>query len=338
LVRPGDAVRFEETRDTAVAGPDPEVAGAGGSAGFTVLSAGMGITVQDRGRPGWARFGVPAGGAMDPVALEWANRLVDNPPGSAALELAMGRQEFRAETEIAVGLAGADLGATVLRAGDSVAEPMETGRTIALRAGDRLKFSGGRRGVWAYLAVPGGVDGMMSMGSRATSPRAGIGTVVSTGGRVTRVGDGLFRPGPGTGVRRVPWDGAKPGAEIHVRVWPGPQADAFGDAALGRWFGTGWRVSAQIDRVGYRLDGGNVAPPAGEMISEPVLPGTIQIPPGGEPIVTMMDGPTMGGYAKLAVIDPADLARMAQASPGTVVRFVPRGDAGWGTTWESAVG
>ncbi len=333
LLRAGDAVRFVESSQQPEPLPVSVADRADAPVCLAVISAGMGLTVQDFGRPGWARFGVPGGGAMDPVSLERANRLVDNPPGTPALELALGRQELRAATELVVGLAGADLGAVLLRAGGDTREALESGRTISLHAGDRLRFPGGRHGVWAYLAVPGGVAGATAMGSRSTTPRAGIGTVLGAGGEVRGGGNEVFRLPHGTAARRLPWDGEKHGAgEITVRVWPGPQADAFEAPAIRRWFGTPWRVSAQSDRVGYRLEGESLASPAGELLSEPVLPGSVQVPPGGQPIVTMADGPTMGGYAKLALVDPDDLPRMAQAAPGTHVRFVAVEGSGWPRT------
>ncbi len=330
LLSPGDSVRFVETSvsmENPDAMPSEEPAG---TVAFTVLSTGTGVTVQDRGRAGWARFGVPVGGAMDVVSLERANRLIDNPPEAAALELALGRQEFRAEADLVVGIAGADLGAVVSRAGGTASEPVPAGHTLALRSGDRLRFAGGRRGVWAYLALPGGVVSRASMGSQSSMPRAGIGVTLATGSLV-RIGTGAsYRLPSGTVGRRVPWDGGADAGETVVRAWPGPQARAFDASTVRRWFETPWRVSAQSDRVGYRLEGEALAVPGGDMISEPVLPGTVQVPPGGQPIVTMADGPTMGGYAKLALVDPRDLPRLSQCAPGTMVRFVAVEDSGWG--------
>ena len=103
----------------------------------------------------------------------------------------------------------------------------------------------------------------------------------------------------------------------------------FGRGWVRRWFATAWRVSPQSDRAGYRLEGERLQPPDLEIVSEPVLPGSVQVPPGGQPIVIMPDGPTMGGYPKLAFVDPADLSGLAQAAPGSQVRFVPMPDSGW---------
>ena len=108
-----------------------------------------------------------------------------------------------------------------------------------------------------------------------------------------------------------------------MRVWPGPQWGKFSDLARDTFFATAWKVSPQSDRAGYRLDGAEIPPPGGSLASEPVLVGSIQVPPGGQPIVTMPDGPTIGGYHKLGLVDPEDLRWLVQTPPGRTVRFRP---------------
>ncbi len=329
-LRAGDAVRFVETSENPTnPGPTPAPEETARTC-LRVLASGTGLSVQDGGRPGWARFGVPPGGAMDPVSMAGANRLVDNPADSPALELLLGRQELRAETEVVLGLAGADLGGEILPVAGGPGQSVEPGRTIVLHPGDRLRFRGGPVGVWAYLAVPGGIVSPVVMESAGATPRAGLGTVF-TPGDLVRVQDATaFHLPAGTAGRRLAWDSRlRNPTETRVRVWPGPQSDAFSGSWVRRWFASEWKVSPQSDRVGYRLDGEPLCPPDLDLISEPVLPGSVQVPPGGQPIVTMPDGPTMGGYPKLALVDPADLRNLAQAGPGSRVRFVPMPNTGW---------
>jgi biotin-dependent carboxylase-like uncharacterized protein len=260
---------------------------------------------------------------MDRLALAAANVLAGNPPGAAALELTLAGGAFRFEAAAAAALAGADLAATLDGA------PLPPWGAFRAPAGSVLAFGAPRAGVRAYLAVRGGVAVPAVLGSRATYTRAGVGGL---GGRALAAGDLLpvGRPrGPAPAPLALPPDAAPPcGGGGAVRVLLGPQADRFGDAGVATFLETAWRASARNDRMGYRLDGPPVPLPAGaDILTDPVLPGAVQIANDGLPIVMMVDAQTTGGYAKIATVIGADLRLVAQARTGDVLRFVACGQA-----------
>ncbi len=274
-----------------------------------VVSVGMGVSVQDGGRVGWKRFGVPPGGVMDRHAAAWANRLVGNPEGSAVLEILLQGAELRLLADRRVAVTGADASTEV-----------EVWHAVDVRAGDVIKWRRARRGVWSYLAVAGGFAVPRFFGSASGYPRGGIGRVVQAGDRLLSSDQGGVAGG--TAGAWAWWEDRRdyetPPA---LRVWPGPQWAEFSGAAQEVLFETKWSASSRSDRVGYRLDGGRVEAPGGDMVSEPVLVGSIQVPPGGQPIVTMRDGPTVGGYPKIGLVDVAGLDWLAQCAPGVSFRF-----------------
>lgn len=316
-LRPGNQVRFvpqENLGETPPKAPPPHASGLTHPAPrLRVLSHGLGLTIQDFGRPGHARFGVPAGGAMDPRAAAAANRLLDNPPDAPVLELCWQGQQLEALHDGWVAVAGA--GSAAGHAPNSA---------FRVRAGERLSFGAGPHGLWTCLAVPGGFAAPRLLGSASVNPRAGIGRGLAAGDELGCGSEAGFSPPDAVASRVMAWseipDLAHPPA---LRVWPGPQWDWFAPGERDRFFAAGWRVSPCSDRVGFRLDGPTLTAPGRQLISEPVLPGSIQIPSGGQPIVTMPDGPTLGGYPKLGLVDPADLAWLAQTRPGQPVRFIP---------------
>lgn len=279
-----------------------------------VISPGMGITVQDGGRIGSRRFGVPMGGAMDDHAARAANILVDNPADAPVLEMLMQGQQFRVRQQCWLAVAGADAGGVV---------PVWHARRFSV--GDEVMFPANRSGVWTYLAVAGGFDSPRHFGSHSTSLRAGIGHEIRPGALLNRSEDRRLNMPNSIGSRGASWDEQRNYLEPPVlRVWPGPQWDAFDAAAREAFFETEWGISSQSDRVGYRLKGDPVAPPAGELVSEPVRIGSIQVTSSGQPIVTLRDGPTVGGYPKLGMIDPRDISWLVQCRPGQKVRFRPQ--------------
>lgn len=317
LLRSGDWVRFTQlTEAPAIPAPVPEPHCWGPSRSkpcLRVLHPGVRTTIQDLGRPGWRRFGVPPGGAMDPVAAAEANLLVGNPPDAPVLELCLQGQQFEVLHGAWISVGGPDTGGTLKRA-----------EAQWMRAGSVLRFPQPFVGTWVYLAVEGGVCGRRLLGSFSTNPTAGMGRDLATGDEVfhgpseaTRAWAPIARRLISDLARR---DFAHPPV---LRVWPGPQWGKFSDLARDTFFATPWKVSSQSDRAGYRLDGAEILPPAGSLASEPVLVGSIQVPPGGQPIVTMPDGPTIGGYHKLGVVDPEDLRWLVQTPPGRCVRFRP---------------
>jgi KipI family sensor histidine kinase inhibitor len=307
LFEVGDRVRFVPTeRADWPAAARPEQEGGTGLPALAVLDGGLLCTVQDLGRFGYRRYGVPPSGAMDPEALQEANGAVGNAPGCAALEFTWPGPVLEALVDVEVAVAGADFTPEVDGSDIALARP------VRLRRGQVLRFRKPRRGSWCYLALSGGVEVPEVLGSRSTHVPSGL------GGRVLRRGDVVRRGREPTGAPRQ----AGGGRARSVRVLPGPHLDAFAPGALDRFLSGEYVVTVRSDRAGYRLDGPPV-PHAGpgEIVSEGMVVGAVQVPPSGKPIVLMPDGPTTGGYPVLAVVVEEDLPQLAQKRPGQPVRF-----------------
>lgn len=276
---------------------------------LSVHRAGPLTTVQDRGRVGLAHLGVPRAGALDAPAAALANRLVGNGPDAAVLEATGGGLEVSASVGRWVAVTGAEVPVSV----DGAARSW--GRAEWLPAGARLRLGTPTSGVRAYVAVGGGLDVPRVLGSRSTDTLAWVGP--------PRVLDGAELPlGVPTGSPATT-DVPPPRRPGPLRVAPGPRADWFAPDALSRLCAVPWTVAADSDRVGLRLDG--EAPRRvreGELPSEGMVLGAVQVPPGGQPVVLLADHPTTGGYPVLAVVRSEDLWRCAQARPGGVLRFV----------------
>lgn len=312
-IAPGDRVRFEVA--DALAGPDAAtVLPVASEASLEVVSPGLLTSVQDAGRPGHRRYGVGTAGAADGAALALANAAVGNPLDAAALECTVVGPRLRFQATVVFAIAGADLGAALGGA------PVPLGVAVRARPGDELAFTGRRDGCRAYVAFAGGLDVPVVLGSRATDLHAGFGGHL---GRALRKGDRLaIAPGPTAEAHSC---APAPAIDsVTVRVVPGPQADAFAPDALPTLLSEEWRVGPDSDRAGLRLAGPALRHRASaEIASDGLLPGCIQVPADGRPIVVLWDGPTTGGYAKLATIVRADLDRLAQLLPGVGrVRFV----------------
>lgn len=298
-----------------------------------VVQPGLFTTVQDAGRLGWRRFGVPVSGAMDPLALGVANRLVFNPPTAPVLEGTMQGPVLEFAADALIAIAGGEVCAEV----DGV--PLPLWRPLFIRAGTRLSLERMRSGCRMYVAIAGGWRVPQVLGSASTYTRAGFGGFE---GRPLRAGDVLEAGHPATGAR-VWVDRLRTLAERAGRAWaaprwsasamlrpaagplrvlPGPEWDKFTAEARDRLLNEAYRVTTQADRMGIRLSGPalTVAEPT-SMLSEPVTPGTLQVPPDGQPIVLTADSQTTGGYPRLAVVIQADLPRLAQLVPGETVRF-----------------
>lgn len=275
-----------------------------------ILSAGVGLSIQDAGRLGWRRFGVPVGGAMDRHACAAANRLLGNGEDAPALEMMLMGARLQVLRDTWIALAGADLGG-----------PVEPWTAQRVTAGTILSFPRNRSGLFAYLALPGGIVAPQWFGSASADARIGVGEKL-------KVGDELLpaRAMPVVSTERVarrvlPLDARRSyEARQTFELLPGPQFDQFTEAAQKQLVGSEWKISARSDRTGFRLEGPALDVPA-SIRSEPVLPGSFQIPGSGQPIVTMVDGPTVGGYAKIAILRQADRDRLAQCAPGTQIHF-----------------
>jgi biotin-dependent carboxylase-like uncharacterized protein len=278
-----------------------------------VREPGLLTTIQDGGRRGLRRLGVTGAGPLDPPAHAAANRAVGNPAAAAALECTVAGPVLDFVAPVRFALAGADLGA-VLERDDLGAWPVPLGAGVLARPGNRLRFTGRRSGCRAYLALQGGIDAAEVLGSRSTDLQSGFGGLE---GRALRAGDpigvGCDRPQPPVDASDAP----SPARSVKVRVVLGPQADCFEGRALEQLLSGTFRVGATSDRVGCRLVGEPLRHAgAAEILSDGMVPGSIQVPPDGQPIVMLHDGPTTGGYPKIATVIGADLPLLAQLVPG----------------------
>ncbi len=316
LLRPGDLVRFVPLpRAKFAESPAVRPLPVPRHPVFEVFAPGLYTTIQDLGRPGHRSLGIPASGAMDPLAMQVANAAVGNPLDAPVLEMTAPGPILRVLDHAVVAVAGADLSPTL----DGTA--LEPGRAATVRPGQTLEVGAPRAGVWSYLAVAGKVEGSTVLGSASTYVPGALG---GSAGRRLREGDILGRSTTASGSRRiVPGDAvAIPGAEAIVRVILGPQDEWLTDDARTS-FGRGvYRVTVHGDRAGVRLDGPLLTHRVErEFLSDGLLAGAIQVPAGGQPIVIMPDGPATGGYPKMAMVIGADLRLVAQARPGTEMRF-----------------
>lgn len=283
---------------------------------------GLLITVQDMGRPAAQRYGVPLGGAMDRWALEVANRLVGNAPDAAGLEITAGGAAFLVRAPTLLALTGADLCATL----DD--QPVAPWTVVVARAGSLLSLPGRRAaiGARAYLALAGGIAVPSLLGSASTCLAGAFGGFE---GRPLRPGDvitcGPQRSDPLAFAGRSWPAEALPHyrPEPVLRVLPGPQLRCFAADAWEQLFAQPFRVAASSNRMGYRLEGPPLRYAAVcNLVSFGVIPGVIQVPPDGAPILLMADAQPSGGYPLIAVVIAPDLALAAQLLPGDTLRFV----------------
>lgn len=284
---------------------------------FEVLSPGLLDTVQDLGRWGHQRSGVPVSGAVDDFSLQVGNLLVGNPRGAAGLEMALSGPRLRATSDVVIALCGADLGATI----DGT--PAPSWKSIAVRAGQALSFAQSRAGAWGYLCIAGGIEVPAVLGSRSTCLRGSFG---GFHGRALRTGD-VLAAGAATGAARAgrflrSSDVPVYGTHAVVSAVPGPQADRFAGHALDTFFSARYTVSRRADRMGCRLEGPGLAAQGGhDILSAGVVAGGVQVPGDGAPIVLLADRQATGGYALIAVVASADLAPLAQLAPGSTLTF-----------------
>ena len=276
-----------------------------------VVRAGPLTTVQDLGRPGLAHLGVGRSGAADLGSLRLANRLVGNHEGAACLEMTFGNLEARFDRAATVALAGAPCPVSV-----SGREKFMHG-PIQLIADDRLTVGVPTAGVRTYLAVRGGIAVAPVLGARSTDLLSGVGPEPVAAGMRLPVGDDA------AGMPSVDVAPVLPiPAEIVLRVLPGPRDDWFTPAALTMLTSQPYQVSPQSNRVGIRLTGPRLdRGRPGELASEGMVSGAVQVPPSGQPVVFLADHPVTGGYPVIAVVVEPDICLAAQARPGQRVRF-----------------
>jgi len=280
-----------------------------------VLEPGPQTTVQDAGRGGHMRYGIPPSGPVDRRSFVLANRLVGNPDGAAALEFTLLGPRLRAEAPCSVAVTGADAPLTLNDA------PTPAWTTLTLAAGDVVKVGAARSGVRGYIAVAGGIDVPPALGSRATYLRGRMGGLH---GRALARDDRLPLGAPPTPRRRTVPPAARPqwGGEPVLHVVLGPQADRFTAEGIAAFLGSTYDVLPQSDRMGARLRGAPIAHARGhDIISDGIALGSVQVPGDGQPIVLLMDRQSTGGYTKIATVCSFDIARVGQAKPGQRLRF-----------------
>jgi antagonist of KipI len=281
-----------------------------------VHSPGLLTTVQDLGREGFGPMGVSASGAADPVALRIGNRLVGNVEGAAALEVTLLGGAFRFPDGAILALTGSDFGATLDGA------PVPLWKSFEARPKQVLRAGSTRSGARCYLCVHGGIVEPLFLGSASTHLLSGLG---GHEGRALRKGD-VLEIGPSSGSFRGKTVSARELKQLaprrNLRVTQGPQHDAFSEEARRVFYASTYRVAEESNRMGLRLEG----PPipdnsAGEMITEGVALGAVQITAGGLPIVLFVEQQTTGGYAKIANVISADLPSLGQLRPRDEIRF-----------------
>ncbi|MGA6924779.1 MAG: biotin-dependent carboxyltransferase family protein [Desulfosarcina sp.] len=286
------------------------------TAALKVLAPGPSTTVQDRGRFDFQHMGVPMSGVADALAYRVANRLVGNPTGCAVLEATLVGPRVEALCPADIALTGARTALTVN--GQSVRGWM----SIRVGPGDVVDVGAADNGCRSYLAITGGIDTPPVMGSRSTYLGGRLGGLE---GRPLKTGDVLHR-GMGRLLdrpRRLPWHPLY-AAKTCLRAIAGPQ-EAFFKASLDHFFASDFTVTAQANRMGYRLGGPAMSRDAdapASIISEPIMPGNVQVPADGQPIILLAEQ-TLGGYAKIATVISTDLFKVAQAKPGDIFHFIP---------------
>lgn len=281
---------------------------------LTILRAGMATTLQDGGRPGWRQLGITPGGVLDRPAMVTVNLLVGNPADSAVLEIVLGQFTARFQRDGWFALTGASCEAMLDQ------QPVWTGWRLPVRKGQTLTLRMPQHGMRSYLAIHGGFAVAETLGSVSTDLNAGFG-----GWQGRKLADGDCLPvGEPTrcfsrkaGVRQLLWGN-------RIRALTGPEYAEFSREAQATFWRTPWLLSPQSNRMGYRLQGPALQRERPrELLSHGLIPGVVQVPPGGQPIVLMADAQTTGGYPRIASVIAADLYQLAQIRLGEPIYFMP---------------
>lgn len=285
---------------------------------LTVVEPGPLCTVQDFGRQGQGALGIGRSGACDRGAHRLANALVGNHPTLATLEVTLGGLELETDADVVVATAGARCQMRIVTGPAPGSRPAPHLAPFLLGAGERLTLSTPEAGLRTYVAVRGGIDVEPVLGSRATDLLSGLGPPVVSAGDVMPVGT-THRALPGVDVAPAPEPTNDP---LVVRVDTGPRRDWFDDAAWASFTSQGYTVTSDSNRVGLRLEGQPLPRlREGELVSEGMLRGAVQVPPSGLPVLFLADHPVTGGYPVIAYVDDRDVDRCAQLRPGQQVSF-----------------
>lgn len=282
-----------------------------------ITSPGLLTTIQDEGRFGYGQFGVTPSGPMDVESFQIANLLVGNPPGESALEATVLGPAFRVTEDTIIAITGADMSPALN------GRPIPMNRAISVPAGSEVKLQAAKNGCRTYIAVHGGFDVPLIMGSRATSLQCHIGGLngrklekedVLPLRRVSDVPPNLSHRAVAHQIRRK--------RENIIRVLLGPQEDSFTQEGLDTFLGTPYTVSKEFDRMGCRLEGQPIRHKTdGNIISDGIVNGAIQVPTTGQPIIMLAERQATGGYTKIATVISADLPVIGQCCPGDRIRF-----------------
>jgi biotin-dependent carboxylase-like uncharacterized protein len=300
------------------------------SPALRIIAPGLSTTIQDLGRPGFQRFGVSLGGALDPVSFHAANALVGNGANVGALEALYVGPTFAVEAQDArLAFVGADAAIEILADADAEAgsgamiPPMQS---VRVRRGQIVRVGSLKNGASLYIAVEGGFAVEPVLGSVATDSRGGMG---GWQGRALLAGDVLpLRQDSGSERDEYRIDGLRLAAPARIRAVLGPQSDYFGDDEVERFFAGEYTVGAESSRMGIRLQGRPIRHRRGfNIVSDAIVTGSIQVPGSGQPIVLLADHQTTGGYPKIATVISADLPAIGRLPIGAKVAFAPIGVA-----------
>ena len=286
-----------------------------------VIFPGPRTTIQDRGRLGYQNSGFAPGGFIDRVASEMANLLVGNEASEAVLEFCLMGPTLQFDETVNIAVCGGDFEIVF----DGMA--FSADKAVRVPAGSTVKIKTGKTGIYGSIAVGGGLDIPVVMGSRSTNLRCGIGGFE---GRALQAGDTIGLRDPGNGKKDMSWRWVPSRKLISpddhevakVRVIAGPQEEMFTEEGLRTFYGSAYEITALSDRMGYRLEGPKVEAADGyDILSDGIVNGSVQISGNGQPIVMMADRQTTGGYAKIATVISADIPLFAQLRPGQKVQF-----------------
>jgi biotin-dependent carboxylase-like uncharacterized protein len=277
--------------------------------GLEVVRTGIVALIADRGRYGYTDIGITQSGMSDRYSGAWANKLLGNAPNDAALEIALGGMELVSHIHTCIALTGANANLMIN------SRSKRSWRSHEIKPGDIIRIGMATRGQRMYLAVKGGFDTPLELGSRSTTPKEGLGATLTAGDTIP-CGEYHCRTQAFVPHEFIP----DFGESFSLRVLLGYQRSTFDTDVQDLFFSSEYKVTHSTDRMGCRLSGKPLKTSA-EIISEPISYGTIQIPRDGQPIVLLNERQTIGGYPKIGTLIPMDAYMLSQAQPGTTVRF-----------------
>ncbi len=282
---------------------------------LTVLDGGVFTTIQDLGRTGFRKYGVPVSGVMDSKSFDLANWLVSNKKNTPVLELTMIGGMYRFDSSVNIAITGAQMNPKI----NGI--EVEMNKSISIEAGDELELGFTKRGCRAYLAVQGklNIDKIMNSYSTFT-----IGKFGGLEGRTLAKGDELNWENEDEllEVREAPKDQIPYfSSKISVRIMKGLEWDWVEESVQQQFLNSKFEISSKSNRMGIRLEGESLKVKDRQMVSSPVIPGIIQLPSNGNPIILMQDGQTIGGYPRIAKVLNEELWRLGQLKPGDRIGF-----------------